>query len=63
MISIRKAEWKDIDAVEQIYNDIHDAEENGAWKIRDRLLVQELLIRYRWMYMHLVNGKKKIPGR
>ncbi len=30
MISIRKAEWKDIDAVEQIYNDIHDAEENGA---------------------------------
>lgn len=29
MIRIRKAEWKDIDAIEQIYNDIHDAEENG----------------------------------
>ncbi|MEI3220568.1 MAG: hypothetical protein V8S01_00485 [Dorea sp.] len=37
MISIRKAEWKDIDAVMQIYNDIHDAERmahvyrTGCW--------------------------------
>ena len=33
MTSIRKAELKDIDAVEQIYNDIHDSEENGAQTI------------------------------
>ena len=33
MTSIRKAEWKDIDAVEQIYNDIHESEESGAQTI------------------------------
>ena len=33
MTSIRKAEFQDIDAVEQIYNDIHDSEESGAQTI------------------------------
>lgn len=33
MTSIRKAELKDIDAVEQIYNDIHESEESGAQTI------------------------------
>ena len=44
MSRIRKAELKDIDAVEQIYNDIHAAEESGAqtigW-IRGVYLVRE----------------------
>ena len=35
MIRIRKVEWKDIDAIEQIYNDIHDSEENGAGRYRN----------------------------
>ena len=33
MTNIRKAELKDIDAVERIYNDIHTAEERGAQTI------------------------------
>lgn len=33
MTNIRKAEWKDIDAIEQIYNDIHTAEESSAQTI------------------------------
>lgn len=34
MISIRKAEWKDIDAVEQIYKDIHDS--RREWQQEDQ---------------------------